>query len=184
MADIDVRGKNRGSERSVTETKQGEGRGLARHDWSPFGFGLTPRDFFGMSPFALFRRMNDEMDRWWPQSWGRGGGWSPAVEVREQDGKLMVHADLPGLKPEDVKVEIANGILSIQGERKQEHEENERGFYRSERHYGHFCREIPLPEGVDTDKIQAQFQNGVLEVTVPVPESAANRRQIPIQGNK
>jgi HSP20 family protein len=92
-----------------------------------------------------------------------------------------VHAELPGLKPEDVKVELTDNALVIQGERKYEHEENKSGVYRSERRYGQFYREIPLPQGANAEQVKAQFNNGVLEVTLPVPEPTSNRRRIPVQ---
>jgi HSP20 family protein len=106
--------------------------------------------------------------------------WSPAIEVREEDGKLRVHAELAGLKPEDVKVEALEHALVIQGERKYEHEEKQEGVVRSERRYGRFYREIPLPEGASADEAKAQFKDGVLEIELPVPERKSRRREIPI----
>ena len=85
------------------------------------------------------------------------------------------------MKPEDVKLEITREALVISGERKQEREEKGEGFHRSERHYGRFYRQIPLPEGAETDKAEARFTNGELRVTIPVPEVAHERRQIPIR---
>src|SRR2546422_10564118 len=82
--------------------------------------------------------------------------------------------------PEDGKVEVTDGALIIQGERKYEHEENKKGVYRSERRYGQFYREIPLPESADVERAKAQFNNGVLEIKLPVPEQVSKRREIPI----
>ncbi len=145
-----------------------------------------------MSPFALLREMTDFMDQTFgrtggssQQSRGQGGGqsWLPAMEVREKDGSLLVCADLPGIDKNDVKVEIDNDMLVIEGERKQEHTAEEGGFHRTERSYGRFYRAIPLPEGTQTDQARAEFRNGVLEVTVPLPkEQEKSRRQIQIQG--
>lgn len=136
-------------------------------------------------PFTAIRRMSDEMDRLFlgfghrrytlPELWRRpelgAGDWAPDVEVLERKGELVVRADLPGMSPEDVKVEISDGTLSIEGERKYEKEEKKEGFYRSERAYGRFSRAIALPEGVAVDKAAAAFKNGVLEVTMPAPKA-------------
>ncbi|HWQ36632.1 MAG TPA: Hsp20/alpha crystallin family protein [Blastocatellia bacterium] len=165
------------------------GVGLQRRgSYFPSLFSLSPRDFFTASPFELMRRFTEEMDRAF-EDWGLARGtrfgetalWSPAVEVFERDNNLIVRAELPGLSRDDVKVEMTDEGLIIQGERKREHEEKGEGFYRSERSYGQFYRLIPLPEGANADQTRAQFENGILEVSVPVPESQRRRRSIPIE---
>jgi HSP20 family protein len=108
--------------------------------------------------------------------------WVPPVEVRERDGNLVVSAELPGLNKDEVKVEVTNEGLVIKGERKREQEEDRGGIHRSERSYGAFYRLIPLPEGATIEQAKAQFNNGVLEVRVPVPKSQEKTRQIPIEG--
>ena len=146
------------------------------------------------NPFSLMRRLSDELDRAFATSFGlpnwQGRGtsleevatWSPAVEVTERNNNLLVRAELPGLNKEDVKVEVTNDGLAIQGEKRRQHEERERGYYRSERTYGSFYRLIPLPDGIDPDKARAQFNNGLLEVEIPIPESLQRkRREIPIK---
>jgi len=155
---------------------------------SVLGFGFSPHEFFRSTPFSLIRKMAEEMDRV-IQEFGlehegvsRAGGWAPAIEVTEHDGDYSVRAELPGLSPDDVKVEVANDALVIQGERKFEHQEKEGGVQRTERQYGLFYRRVPLPEGADIDHANAKFQNGMLEVTVPVPQQKEQRRSIPIQG--
>jgi HSP20 family protein len=152
-------------------------------------FGLTPQELFRANPFSLLRRMTEEMDRVFQEVGlereGSNVGWSPAIEVSLRNGKYNVHAELPGLEPKDVKVEVENDALVIQGERRSEYEEkNERsgGVQRTERQYGLFYRSIPLPEGAKVEQAQAKFHNGVLEVTIPVPEQQSNRRTIPIEG--
>jgi HSP20 family protein len=194
MADVDVKKSSTQSSTDTQSSKMNE-RGLQRQErgtdvsrsrgWDPFGFSLNPADFFSANPFSLMRRMSEEMDRTFGSFFGqssRGSGtWFPAIEVAEQNGQLQVHADLPGIKPEDVKVEVTNDSLILRGERRSENEQRSGGTYRSERRYGEFYREIPLPEGVNPDNAKAQFQNGVLEVTVPIPQQASSRRQIPIQ---
>jgi HSP20 family protein len=128
--------------------------------------------------------MSEEMDRTFGQFAGGtsmgGGSWYPAIEVAERDNQLQVHAELPGLNPEDVKVEITDDALVIHGEKKSQREHQIGGAYRSERRYGQFYREIALPPGVSADQAKAQFRNGVLEISVPLPQQASGRREIPI----
>jgi HSP20 family protein len=103
------------------------------------------------------------------------GIWSPQVETFRRGDKLVVRADLPGLKKEDVKVEIEDGILTISGERSDEHKEDKDGFFRTERSYGRFSRMLALPDGVSEEKCDATFNNGVLEVTLPVPKQTERK---------
>ena len=110
--------------------------------------------------------------------------WVPAVEIRQNDNNLMISAELPGLTEKDVRVEATPEGLVIQGERKQEYTGEEGGVRRSERVYGQFYRLIPLPEGADVDNAQASFENGVLQISIPTPQSQQNRRQIPISGGQ
>ena len=99
----------------------------------------------------------------------------------EHDRKLVVRADLPGITKDNVKVELRENALVIRGERREEHEEVREGFYRTERSYGNFYRELPLPEGVDTEKAEANFAEGVLEITMPMRRSESRGRQLQIQ---
>jgi HSP20 family protein len=105
------------------------------------------------------------------------------VEVTQSGNNLVIRADLPGLSENDVSVEATDEGLILQGERKREETKEEGGVYRSERVYGRFYRFIPLPENAKTDQAQANFRNGVLEVTVPVPELERKRRQIPVSSS-
>lgn len=149
-----------------------------------FEMPLFRGSLFSMNPFTLMRQFTEDMDRFWsqtPRVSGNGAAWSPAIEVREKDGKLLVTAELPGLKKEDVTVHIDGDTLVVEGERKQEHEEKREGYYRSERSYGKFYRSILLPEGAKIDQTAAQFNNGVLEVSVPIPEAKAARKEIPVE---
>ena len=93
----------------------------------------------------------------------------------EKDNRLVTRVDFPGLKKEDVKVEVTDGHLALSGERKRETEEKKDTFYRSEREYGSFCRTVPLPEGVKLEDIKATFADGVLEVSVPLPARARSQ---------
>ena len=129
------------------------------------------------TPFSFVRRFAEEMDNlfedfnfrrdWLAPVFGNelgAGIWSPQVEMLQHNGELIVRADLPGLKKGDVKVEVTDNAITIEGERRGEKEEKREGFYRSERSYGKFYRRLPIPEGVNIKDAEATFQNGVLEV--------------------
>ena len=159
----------------------------------------------GLNPFAAMRRWSEDMDRLFQDfgfgqpGFGRslirdlamlGGGrgsqedvgvWSPQVEAFRRGENFVVRADLPGMKRDDVTLEVENNVLTISGERTDEHEEHRDGFYRSERSYGQFYRAIPLPEGVNTDQCEATFKDGVLEVSLKVPQQRERSKQIPIR---
>ena len=95
-------------------------------------------------------------------------GWVPEMEVFEKNNLLTVRLDVPGLKKEELTVHVAEGTLTVEGERKHETEEEQNHWYHRERTYGRFYRTVPLPEGVNAKEVKATFRNGVLEVTVPV----------------
>ena len=129
------------------------------------------------TPFSFVRRFAEEMDNlfedfnfrrdWLAPVFGNelgAGIWSPQVEMLQRNGELIVRADLPGLTKNDVKVEITDNAITIEGERHGEKEAKHEGFYRSERSYGKFYRRLPIPEGVNIKDAEATFQNGVLEV--------------------
>jgi HSP20 family protein len=158
---------------------------LQRRGEYPFGF--APQELFRANPLSLLRRMTEEMDRviqevGLEREGSSGTGWSPAIEVSQRNGMYNIHAELPGLEPKDVKVDVENDAVVIQGERRFEQEEKEGGMQRTERQYGLFYRSIPLPEGAKVDQAKAKFHNGVLEVTIPIPEQQSNRRTIPVEG--
>lgn len=149
--------------------------------------GLTRRDpfleesFHAMDRFAnemdrvfedvFGRRLSPRMGRSWPRSPWRSEleQWAPEIEVFHRNHELVIRADLPGLTRNDIKVDVTENRITIQGERKREHEEETAGVYRSERSYGSFYREIQVPEGSITDQAKANFTNGVLEITMPAP---------------
>jgi HSP20 family protein len=107
---------------------------------------------------------------------GRMQRWVPAMDLVEADDHFLLKADLPGLAEEDVSIEIRDHALTITGERKSEHEQSERGWYRLERSFGQFSRSLTLPEGVDPDGVEADFGRGVLTVRIPKPEQKKPRR--------
>jgi HSP20 family protein len=114
-----------------------------------------------------------------------GAAWSPEIDVFEKDNRLITKIDLPGMKKDDVKVEVTDGHLAISGERKSETEEKKDNVYRCEREYGSFLRTVPLPSGVKLEDIKASFSDGVLEVSVPLPAKPdAKVRTVEIQESK
>jgi len=114
-----------------------------------------------------------------PAGAGDGGAlrrWIPAMDLIEEDDRYVLRADLPGVREDEVHVELEDNVLTISGERKSEHEERKEGLYRLERASGSFSRSLTLPEGIDPDSIQARFDKGVLEVRVPKREQRKPRR--------
>lgn len=140
------------------------------------------------NPVAELNRMREEMDRMMERFFGPPErelpavmAWSPSVDVYEQDGNVVVEAELPGVKRENVDVSIQDNSLIISGEMKREEEKKEEGYYRRERHYGRFMRSVPLPVPVTPEQAQAKFQEGVLRVTLPEAKEEAKGQKIPIQ---
>jgi HSP20 family protein len=142
-------------------------------------------------PFALLRQVTSELDRVFEQPFKTAfrwpaaadlAAWAPQVDVFQRDGQLVTKVDLPGLKKEDIKVEIADGYLVVSGERKDEAEDKQENFYRCERSYGSFYRAVPLPDGVKADEVKATFEDGVLQVRVPLAVAAKPQPQtVPIE---
>ena len=169
------------------------------------GWGLQRRDSMSepfSSPFQFMRRMTDEMDRVFDRVFGDFGSsrsmapasaygetyaphqglWSPRIEAFQQDSRFVVRAELPGLKKEDVTVNVTDQALVLEGQRKSEHEENREGFYHTERSYGSFYRAIPLPEGTIAESAEARFNDGVLEIILQTPPNDVRRgRKIDIK---
>jgi HSP20 family protein len=142
-----------------------------------------------ISPFSLLQRFfNDDLlnmiGGFEPQRAAatrpRGGNgdtmvFVPRIDVVQRGNDLVVRADLPGVKPDNLTVDISDSAITIAGERQEERVDERAGAYRIERSYGSFFREIPLPEGAITDQAKAMFNDGVLEVTVPVPPEQVSR---------
>lgn len=138
-------------------------------------FGLGGRTF---AP-ALFRRGRRLMGRGF-EGMNAPALWMPRIEVSQKDNAYVVSADLPGLTKDDIKVEVSEGMLTIQGERKQTTEKTEKGYHMSECSYGSFYRDIPVPEGADVHKAEVIFKNGVLTVTIPAtaPKVASRKLEV------
>jgi HSP20 family protein len=127
--------------------------------------------------FSTRREIDRVFDRFFGQADSMTGPWTPAVDVRETSDAIEMVAELPGLRTEDVEVNIENNVLSISGEKKQDVEKNGDGEYHLvERRYGRFERTFTLPRTVDGERISAQFENGVLTITLPKAETAKPRR--------
>ena len=108
--------------------------------------------------------------------------WAPSVDIFETDNELVLKADIPGVDQKDIDIRLENGTLSLKGERKFEREEKNKGFHRLERSYGSFVRYFTVPETVDSEHVKADFQNGVLTVTLPKKE-IAKPKAIKVQVN-
>jgi HSP20 family protein len=107
--------------------------------------------------------------------------WSPALDVLHDDGDVLVRAELPGVKPDDVEITLSRGVLTISGQRKAEQEQQGQGYYVRERRYGSFRRSLMLPEGIDESKINARYEDGVLEVRITGAAAVQEPKKIQIQ---
>ena len=128
-------------------------------------------------PFAELGELRGRFDRVFDElTGGRERGWTPAIDVVRDDGNLVMRADIPGFKPEEVKIEVEDDILTVAGEHDETKEEKDKHYLRRERRYGSFSRSIALPPGVDANKIAAQTHDGIVEVTIPLPAKAKKER--------
>lgn len=142
-------------------------------------------------PLQVMRRMSEEMDQIVDKFFARPGfirpqppsaaAWTPAVDVAQAGDKLVISAELPGVARDDVHVEVKNDRVTIEGERRQQHESTTQQVHRSERSYGHFYRVIALPEGAQPEAASAAMHDGVLEITVPLPDGGRRGRRIDIR---
>jgi len=138
----------------------------------------TPNRWFD---FPLDRVFNEFWARTVPEAPAVAETWAPRVDIRDEKDAVLVTAELPGVAKDEVSVQLKDGVLRIKGEKHTEKAENENGFYRSERVYGAFERSFTVPDTLDAEKIEAEYANGVLKLTLPKrPEAVA--RQIAIAG--
>ena len=136
---------------------------------------------FSLNPFAVMREFSDEMDRMFREVSPTQEAWAPLMDIQRINGDLLITAELPGLKKEEVKVEMTDDALIIEGERKREQKEEHKGYQHFERSYGKFYRSIPLPAGAKTDQVKAELNDGVLKVSVPVTEVKKKVREVAIE---
>jgi HSP20 family protein len=182
----------------VTRSTQQQSRGVARsqssgRDLRPL-WGRGSRELASTSPSALMRQLSREMDRlmdsffdarFGSQPWDTRSGdedwrsmWTPRIDVQRRNDAIVVRADLPGVRKEDVEIEVEDNALILSGERREEREEGaeDQDYHFFERSYGSFYRAVPLPEGTNLEEIKAEMRDGVLSVTVPLSGSARPRR--------
>jgi HSP20 family protein len=137
-----------------------------------------------LDPLRMIRDLERDFPRWpwagWPFEKGGKEGWSPSVDVYDEDGAVVVKAEVPGLSKDEVHVKVEAECLIIEGERRTETEKKDKDYYFCEREYGSFYRRIPLPARVDAAKAEAHVKDGVLTVKVPRAEPAPEAKQIPI----
>ena len=134
-------------------------------------------------PSRELERIKSEMDRVWDSFFatkpavkaGEGGEWFPSLDVTETKNDILVKAEIPGMDPKDIDISLNNDILTIKGEKKQEKEEKEENYHLIERSYGKFVRSVKLPGEVKSDKINASYKNGVLNITLPKSEEAKKK---------
>ncbi|MFZ0973469.1 MAG: Hsp20/alpha crystallin family protein [Solirubrobacteraceae bacterium] len=129
-------------------------------------------------PFAEIAELRSRFDRVFDEPGGHPqGAWRPSIDVMRRDDTLVVRGDLPGLTPDEVKIEVEDGVLTVSGEHQEDRSDSDGGRYvRRERCLGAFSRSIALPSGVDAQAISAQTRDGVVEVTIPLPSGATTQK--------
>ena len=135
-------------------------------EWDPFSEMVDMRDRIGRlfyEYFGQFPAIREET---------LGRTWAPAVDIYEDKNNIIVKAELPGMKKEDLSIDVKNNVLTLSGERKHEEKTRKENFHRIERSYGKFSRSFTLPDSVKVDKVKANYKDGVLEITLPKAEEA------------
>lgn len=131
-------------------------------------------------PFRDITTLRDEMNRLFNRTVGdgvsSGSSWTPAVDIFDAQDEIVLRAELPGLTPEDIDIEVDDNVLTLKGERRFQETVEEGRYYRLERSYGQFQRSVTLPQGVKADEISAGFDNGVLTVKVPKADEVKPRK--------
>jgi HSP20 family protein len=133
-------------------------------------------------PWGLMRSLHEDLDRLFEQRLGMDdttgsvANWTPPVDIQEEEGRFVLRADVPGVKPDDIEVTMENGLLTITGSREETKREEKDGYRRVERVAGRFFRRFTLPDTADSEGISAKCNNGVLEVVIPKHERVMPRR--------
>lgn len=138
-------------------------------------------------PWGLLRRFHDDVNRLFEDSQNAPltegdrssvvtSNWTPAVDIKEEDDRFVLQADIPGVDPKEIEITMDAGVLTIKGERKHEAEKESNGYKRVERSYGVFYRRFSLPDSADAERITASGKNGVLEVVIPKQEKVQPRK--------
>ncbi|MDX6555537.1 MAG: hypothetical protein QOD86_1732 [Miltoncostaeaceae bacterium] len=128
-------------------------------------------------PYRELTSLRDEMGRLFSRTFGEGASaWTPALDVIESKEAIVLKLDLPGMRADEVDIEVHDGVLTVKGERRFEDTVQEGQFHRLERSYGHFQRSLTLPKAVKADEITATFEDGVLEIRVPKADEVKPRR--------
>jgi len=131
-------------------------------------------------PFHEMESLRRQMDQLFDEFAGmsretRSTAWAPAIELKDENDHLVLRAEIPGVEGKDLDIQVAREAVSISGEHRYEKKTEEKGFYRSELRYGNFQRTIPLPVPVENDKVQAEFKNGILTLTLPKAEEVRRK---------
>jgi len=141
-----------------------------------------PSELTPWRPFRELTTLRDEMDKMWNRFLGEWpsmepfkGEWMPSLDVSETKDNIVVKAEVPGMDAKDIDISLANDILTVKGEKKQEKEEKEENYHRVERSYGAFSRSVRLPKDVQSNKIKASYKDGVLKITLPKSEEAKKK---------
>jgi HSP20 family protein len=140
---------------------------------------------YELSPQRSFRELStlrDEIDRIWSRFFGEQGPlvpwrgeWAPSLDVSETKNSIIVKAELPGMDAKDLDISLTDDVLTVKGEKKQEKEEEDENYHRIERSYGSFSRSVRLPSEVQSDKIEANYKNGILKIALPKSEKAKSK---------
>ena len=136
------------------------------------------------NPWGLMDRLHRDVDRLVSarllagddEQTGELGGWAPAIDVKEEEGRFLIHADVPGVNADDLEVTMEDGVVSIQGRRQTSTESDNDGWHRVERVSGRFYRRLALPDTADAEGIKAEYNNGVLEIEIPKQAKSLPRR--------